>query len=135
MPSSEIPTFRNQTRAKCKLNVAEWVNQLRSCGVEGGVKGQRPCKAYTILILVLYYKILFGEQVLNCSKKFIFHKSTYKSPSYVSTPCTHLSFLISACLTTIVSPVSALFCRMIPFLMTFETRNFSDGCSFVPSSL
>ena len=29
-------------RVKCKLNVAEWVNQLGPCGVEGGVEGQGP---------------------------------------------------------------------------------------------
>ena len=37
-----MPTFRNQMRVQCKLNVAEWVNQLGSCEDEGGVEGQRP---------------------------------------------------------------------------------------------
>ena len=37
-----MPTFRNQMQVKCKLNDAEWVNQLGSCGVEG--QRQRPCK-------------------------------------------------------------------------------------------
>ena len=41
---AEITTFRNQMQVKCKLNVAEWANKLQSCGVEGGVEGQRPCK-------------------------------------------------------------------------------------------
>ena len=39
-----MPTFRNQMRVKCKLKVAEWVNQLGSCEEKGGVEGQRPCK-------------------------------------------------------------------------------------------
>ena len=42
--------------------------------------------------LVLYCKILLGEQIRNCFKKFIFHESTYKSPSYTSTSCCHSLF-------------------------------------------
>ena len=120
--NKEKPTFRNQTREKCKLNVADWVNQLGSCRVEGGVRGQRPCDAYAIWILVLYYKILSGEQVLNCNKKFLLHKSTNKSLSYVSTPCTHSSFLISAWLTTIVSLVSGLFWVIISEKVTLREK-------------
>ena len=39
-----MSTFRNQMRVKCKLNVAERVNQLGSCEDKDGVEGQRPCK-------------------------------------------------------------------------------------------
>ena len=39
-----MPTFRNQMRVKCKLNAAEWVNQLGSCEIEDGVEGQKPFK-------------------------------------------------------------------------------------------
>ena len=37
--NTEIRTFRNQMRVKCKLKVAEWVNQLESCEEKGGVEG------------------------------------------------------------------------------------------------
>ena len=42
-------------------------------------------------------------------KAFLFNKLIYKSLSHVSTPCSTPSLLISAWLTTIVSPLSALF--------------------------
>ena len=45
-----------------------------------------------IWTLILHCKILLGEQIQSCFKKFIFHESTYKSPSYASTPCSYLSF-------------------------------------------
>ena len=48
-----MPTFSNQMRMKCKLNIAEWVKQLGSCEDKGGVEAQRPCK----LTLLLYCTI------------------------------------------------------------------------------
>ena len=73
--------------------------------------GPKALKAYTIWALVLYWKIIFGEQIHNCSKIFLFNKLIYKSPSYASTRCIYPSFLIAAWLTTILSSVSALFYR------------------------
>ena len=52
------------------------------------VKSQRPWKP-TLFIwdLVLYWKILFGEQKFaTLTKHFLFDKLTYKSPSYDATP-------------------------------------------------
>ena len=114
-----MPTFRNEMRVKCKLNVAEWVNQLGSCRVEGGVKGQRLCKVSIFGALVLdLLKDLVLRINAQLQQKYLFHKSRYKSPSYVSPPCTHSSFLISA----IVSQASALFCIFIEI-------SHQHGCS------
>ena len=73
--------------------------------------GLKTLKAYATWALVLYRKIFFREQIHNCSKAFLFNKLTHKSSSNASAPCIHLCFPISVRLTTIVSPVKALFCR------------------------
>ena len=87
-----------------------WASQP---GVRTSKRGPEPkaLKAYTIWALVLYWKTIFGEQIHNCSKIFLFNKLIHKSLSYASTRCIHPSFLISAWLTTILSSVSALFYR------------------------
>ena len=87
-----------------------WASQP---GVRTSKRGPGPkaLKAYTIWALVLYWKTIFGEQIHNCNKIFLFNKLIYKSLSYASTRCIHPSFLISAWLTTILSSVSALFYR------------------------
>ena len=79
-------------------------------------------KAYTTWALVLYWKLLFGKKIYNCRKIFLFNKLTYKSPSNASAPCIHLSFLISVQLTSMVSPVSALFCRKMSEKVTLPVK-------------
>ena len=86
----------NQMWVKYKLKYKLcWVGQpARRYGLQKESRNIGP-KDSTIWALVLYRKILFGEQ-LNCSKAFLFNKLIYKSLSHVSTPCIHPSFLISA---------------------------------------
>ena len=78
-----MPTFRNQIRVKCELNIVELVKGLVSWGGVGGgtlelPKIDRGSKAlgYPIWTLALNWKILFGEQIHNCSKSFLFNKLT-----------------------------------------------------------
>ena len=110
--NAEMPTIRNQMQLKCELSFAE-------CGSQPDVRtskrgpGSKALKAYTTWALVLYWKMLIGEQIHNYSKAFLSNKLTFNSPSNVSTLCIHPSFLVSARLATIVSPVSAIFCRKI----------------------
>ena len=115
---SEMPTFTNQMRVKRELNFAEWANQLVSWRAlslpQVGSRAKGPASLCYLGPLVLYCKILFGEQIGKYSKAFLINKLTYKLLSYASAPCIHPSFLISVWLTTIVSPVSALFCRRMP---------------------
>ena len=102
-----MPTFRNQMRVKCGISFAEWGNRP---GVSASkrVPGSKTLKAYTNWTVVLYWKILFGEQILNCSKTFHFNILTYKSCFSFF----HSSALPQFRLTeNLVSPVSALFCR------------------------
>ena len=83
--------------------------------VLGGIKtskrgwGWKSLNAYTVWVLVFYWKIFFWGKITTVA--FLFNKLTYKSPSYASTHCIHPSLLMSAWLTTIVVSVSALFCR------------------------
>ena len=58
-------------------------------------QGSKTMKAYSIWAVVLYWKILSGDQTHNCSKAFLFNQLTYKSPSYNSTNCIQPPFLIS----------------------------------------
>ena len=83
---TKMPRSRNQVRVKCEPSFAEWVNQP---GVRTSKRGQgsKALKAYIIWALVLYWKILFREQIHSYSKAFLFNKLTYKTPSYASTPC------------------------------------------------
>ena len=115
---SEMPTFTNQMRVKRELNFAEWANQLVSWRAlslpQVGSRAKGPASLCYLGPLVLYCKILFGEQIGKYSKAFLINKLTYKLLSYASAPCIHPSILISVWLTTIVSPVSALFCRRMP---------------------
>ena len=99
-------------RMKCELSFAECGNQPDIRTSKRG-PGSKALKAYTTWVLVLYWKMLFGQQIHNCSKAFLFNKLTFNSPTNASTPCIYSSFLVSVRLTTIVSPVSALFCRKI----------------------
>ena len=108
--TSETPRFRNQMRIKCELSFAECSNQPDVRNSKRGPES-KALKTYTTSALVLYWKILLGEQIHNWSKAFLFNKLIYISPSNASAPCIHPPFLISAWLTTILSPVSALFCR------------------------
>ena len=73
-----MPTFRNQMQVKCGISFAEWGNRA---GVSASkrVPGSKALKAYTNWAVVLYRKILFGEQIHNCSKAFHFNILTYKS--------------------------------------------------------
>ena len=104
------PTHRCQLlETKCEISFAECGNQP-DVSTSKRVPGSKAPKAYTNWALVLYWKILFGEQIHNCSKVFHFNKLTYKSCFNSSI---HPSFPISARMRTIVSPVSALFCRKI----------------------
>ena len=107
-----MPTFRNQMWVKYKLKYKLcWVGRpARRYGLQKGSRNIGP-KDSTIWALVLYWKILFGEQI-NCSKGFLFNKLIYKSLSHVSTPCIHPSFLISAYLTTTASPENVKNVRM-----------------------
>ena len=102
-----MPTFRNQMQVKCGISFAEWGNRA---GVSASkrVPGSKALKAYTNWAVVLYWKILFGEQIHNCSNAFHFNILTYKScfNSFHSSALPQ-----SARLRTIVSPVNALFCR------------------------
>ena len=76
-----MPAFRKQMQVKKTL--------LGGPGVRTFKRGQRSkaLKANTIWDLVLYHKTLFGEQIYNCNKEFLFNKLTYQSPSYAATPC------------------------------------------------
>ena len=90
-------------QVKCELIFVEWANQWGWWS--------KALWAYAIWALVLYWNILFGEQIHDCSKTFLCNKLTYKSPLYALATCSDPSNLISAWLATIVSPVvSALFC-------------------------
>ena len=115
---SEMLTFTNQMRVKSELNFAEWTNQLVSWRAlslpQVGSRAKGPASLCYLSPLELYCKILFGEQIGKYTKTFLISKLTYKLSSYASAPCIHPSFLISVWLTTIVSPVSALFCRRMP---------------------
>ena len=79
-------------------------------------------KTYTTWAVVLYWRLLFGKKIYNCRKIFLFNKLTYKYPSNASAPCIHLPFLISAQLTSMVSPVSALFCRKMSEKVTLPVK-------------
>ena len=97
---------------KCELSFGEWGNQP-NVRTSKRCPGSKALKAYTTWALVLYWKMLFREQIHNCSKAFFFNKLTFNSLSNASAPCIHPSFFISAWLTNIASPLSALFCRKI----------------------
>ena len=58
--------------------------------------GSKALKAYSTWALVLHWKILFGEQIHNCSNVFLFNKLTYKSLSNTLTSCIHPFVLISS---------------------------------------
>ena len=73
-----MPTFRNQMRVICKISFAEWGNQP-DVSTSKGVPGSKALKAYINWALVLFWKILLGEQIHNCSKAFHFNKLTDKS--------------------------------------------------------
>ena len=96
---SEMPTFTNQMRVKRELNFAEWANQLVSWRAlslpQVGSRAKGPASLCYLGPLVLYCKILFGEQIGKYSKAFLINKLTYKLLSYASAPCIHPSFLIS----------------------------------------
>ena len=94
---TKMPSSGNQMWVKCETCFAEWVNQPGVRTSKRG-RGSKALKAYIIWALVLYWKILFTEQIHSYSKAFLFNKKifSYKSPSYASTPCIHPSFLIPA---------------------------------------
>lgn len=73
-------------------------------------EGQSLCKLL-LLVLLLIWKILFGEQIYSCSKLFLVEKLTYKSPLNALTPGIYASFLISAGMMPNLSSVKALCCK------------------------
>ena len=76
MTLPEMPTFRNQMRVKCELSFAAWGYQPDVRTSQRDPRSQA-LKVYPIWTLVLYWKILFGKQIHNCSKAFLFNKLTY----------------------------------------------------------
>ena len=107
----------------------EWANQLGSLGAFKPTPkwswGSKPLCTFAVWALVLYWKILFGEQIGNCSKVFLFNTLIYKSPSDASTSRIHSPFLISTWLTTNVSPVGILICSTLT-IKTSKGRQWND---------
>ena len=111
----QMPNFRNKIQGKCELNFAKWVSQFRSpwkgptphASCKWG-QGPKLLQPFAIYALVLFWKLLFENQIHDCSKAFLFSKLNCKCPSYASTPDIHPFFVISAWLISNVPPIRAL---------------------------
>ena len=97
----------NSYRQRCQLLENKFGWNLNSVLLSGTTS--RALTHYLNPSIIL--EDIIVEQIQNCSNAFLFNKLTYKSLSYAATSCIHPSFLISAWLAKIVSPVSAIFCR------------------------
>ena len=81
-----------------------WLKRPPKCG-----RGSKSLRAFAVWALVLYWKILFREQIHNFCKVFLFNNLIYKFPSYASYSDIHPPVLISTWLTIKVSPSKCSF--------------------------
>ena len=80
-----MPTFRNQMSVRCNLSFAEWNNQLRvlrnAASIPKWGPEPKPLENSHYLGRVLYYNVLFGDQIHDCGRTFLFGKLTCKFPT------------------------------------------------------